>query len=106
LGAPGGGFEGSSTMVNLLGIEAPSFVFDLVLSAGGGATRYYFGVGTSQASPAAAGVAALIVGKYGGKLSPAQLESKLKSSAVDMGKPGKDKYFGHGQVNAANAVRQ
>jgi subtilisin family serine protease len=59
-----------------------------------------------MACPAASGVAALIVGKYGGNISPAQLEAKLKASAVDHGTPGKDEYFGHGQVNAANAIRQ
>jgi hypothetical protein len=34
------------------------------------------------------------------------LETKLKASAVDLGVPGKDDYFGFGHVNAGNAVKQ
>ena len=57
-----------------------------------------------MASPAAAGVAALIVGKYG-PLPPAQLEARLRASADDLGKPGNDDFYGAGRVNAGRAVQ-
>jgi lantibiotic leader peptide-processing serine protease len=60
--------------------------------------------GTSMAAPHVAGVAALIVGKYG-PMKPAQLEALLRSSADDLGKPGNDDYYGKGRVNALRAVQ-
>lgn len=60
--------------------------------------------GTSMASPAACGVAALIVGKYG-SMNPSTLEHKLVKAADDLGKPGTDEYYGKGRVNAYNAVK-
>jgi lantibiotic leader peptide-processing serine protease len=76
-----------------------------VLSTSGPA-QYYFAAGTSMASPHVAGVAALIVGKYGhGALTPAQVKAKLKAGADDLGKPGKDPYFGMGRVNAFKSLQ-
>jgi subtilisin family serine protease len=43
--------------------------------------RYAWLIGTSMATPNVAGVAALIVGRFG-PLSPAQIESRLESTAV------------------------
>jgi lantibiotic leader peptide-processing serine protease len=80
------------------------WVFDLVLSPGSGTTGYNFADGTSMAAPAAAGVAALIWGKYG-PMSPAALEARLRSSSTDLGKPGNDDFYGAGFVNAGAAVR-
>jgi len=60
--------------------------------------------GTSQAAAHVSGVAALIIGQNGGSLHPAQVESILKQSADDLGKPGNDDYFGKGRVNAYKAV--
>jgi subtilisin family serine protease len=57
-----------------------------------------------MASPAAAGVAALIRDKYG-PMSPAELEARLRASATDLGKPGNDDYYGGGFLNAGAAVR-
>jgi len=52
-----------------------------------------------------AAVAALIIGKNGGPMHPAQVEAALRGSADDLGKPGKDDFYGHGRVNAASAVQ-
>jgi subtilisin family serine protease len=57
-----------------------------------------------MASPAVAGVAALVIGKNGA-LPPAQVESILRRSADDLGKPGNDDYYGRGRVNATRAVQ-
>jgi lantibiotic leader peptide-processing serine protease len=83
------------------------WVFDLVLSSSRGTTAaggYSWAAGTSMAAPAVAGVAALIVGKYG-IMSPAQLETRLRSSADDLGKPGQDDVYGRGRINALRAVQ-
>jgi len=60
--------------------------------------------GTSMASPAAAGVVALIRTKYP-SLKQAQVKAHLEKTAKDLGDPGFDQYFGHGLVDAAAAVR-
>ena len=53
-----------------------------------------------------AGVAALIIEKNGGSMHPSQVEAILRQSADDLGKPGKDDFYGHGRVNAFKAVTQ
>jgi subtilisin family serine protease len=60
--------------------------------------------GTSMATPVVSGVAALIVSKYG-SMQPPQLEHKIVKAADDLGKKGKDKYYGKGFVNAYEAVK-
>lgn len=79
--------------------------FDMVLSLCGGddGMSYCFAAGTSMAAPAASGVAALIVGENPG-ISLGKLKRTLKNSADDEGKRGKDEFYGHGFVNAFNAV--
>lgn len=97
----------------MAGLARPCWVFDLVFSVGGYAqgtpggpltASYSWSAGTSMAAPHAAGVAALIVGKNGGRISPAALERELRQSADDLGKPGNDSEYGGGRVNAARAV--
>ena len=83
------------------------WVLDMVMApcrgSGASISSYCWAAGTSMASPAVAGVAALIVGKYG-PMQPAQVEAILRQSADDLGKPGNDDYYGRGRVNAGRAV--
>jgi lantibiotic leader peptide-processing serine protease len=76
--------------------------------------RYARMSGTSMASPHAAGVAALIVSKYG-KMAPGRLQAILTSTADPLNCPaapttcvgddgGYTSYFGHGLINALQAV--
>ena len=84
------------------------WVFDLYLSTsrGGGVNGgYSWAAGTSMASPMAAGVAALIIEKAGGTMSPALVAAELRRGAMDLGKPGNDAIYGHGWLNAFNSVR-
>ncbi len=89
-------------------VTVPCWVFDMVIAPcrGSGTSNgsYCWAAGTSMASPTAAGVAALIVGKFG-PLPPAQVEARLRQSADDLGKPGNDDYYGRGRVNAGRAVQ-
>jgi len=85
-------------------ISNPCWVFDMVLSPVSGTGSYNWADGTSMAAPAAAGVAALIWGKYG-PMTPAQLEARLRNSATDLGKPGNDDFYGGGFLDAGAAVK-
>lgn len=59
--------------------------------------------GTSMATPHVSGVAALVFGENPA-LTPAQVESILKSTAKDLGKPGYDTTYGYGIPQADAAV--
>ncbi len=59
--------------------------------------------GTSVAAPFVAGVAALIL-QQNPQFTPAQVRSRLDSTAFDIGAPGKDDYSGYGLVNAHDAI--
>jgi len=84
------------------------WVLDMVIApcrgAGTSISSYCWAAGTSMASPAVAGVAALIVGKYG-HVGPAEVERRLRHSADDLGKPGNDDFYGGGRVNAFRATQ-
>jgi thermitase len=60
--------------------------------------------GTSYASPLVAGVVALMM-SANPALAPAQVESLLFSTALDLGAAGKDIHYGHGRVDAEAAVQ-
>lgn len=113
--APGGTVglaivEGNFSPCTLVGTfrstTATCAIFDQVFSTVRGTSdgNYNWAQGTSMASPAFAGVAALLMQANGGNLSPAQVNSRLRQSATDLGKPGNDEYYGQGFVNAAKAV--
>jgi subtilisin family serine protease len=113
--APGGSagllvIDGNNGSCTLIGtnrtLTLACYVFDMVLSAQRGTSNgsYTWTQGTSMASPAAAGVAALMMESSGGQMNPGLVKARLSSSATDLGKPGKDEYYGHGYVNAAKAV--
>jgi len=61
--------------------------------------------GTSMSTPHVAGVVALMKAIFPG-LTPAQFESALSAGRLtdDLGAPGRDDFFGHGLINARNAV--
>ncbi|MFC1702969.1 S8 family peptidase [Patescibacteria group bacterium] len=59
------------------------------------------GDGTSMATPHVAGVAALLIEDYA--LSPDCVQTLLESSAVDLGDPGRDPFYGTGRIDAAAA---
>ncbi|MBT0810039.1 S8 family serine peptidase [Litoribacter ruber] len=113
--APGGtaGFaivDGDFSPCTLIGTTRSSTqtcaVFDQVFSTIRGSTdgNYGWAQGTSMASPAAAGVVALMMEANGGHMTPAQVNARLRQSSTDLGKPGNDEFYGHGFVNAAKAT--
>jgi len=90
----------ASSPVNVSLFDNPNGVFDQVLSTCW--SGWCFAYGTSMASPAAAGVAALIKGANPG-ISLGALKAMLKQTADDEGPNGHDEFYGHGFVNAARA---
>jgi len=107
-GTPQGSAACTKPRIPTGSVTTACWVFDLVMapcrgSASSTAT-YCWAAGTSMASPAVAGVAALLVGKNG-PMHPAQLEAALRASADDLGKPGNDDFYGRGRVNAWRAVQ-
>ncbi|MFC5571503.1 S8 family serine peptidase [Lysobacter yangpyeongensis] len=108
-GAPGGDGRLPGTQLCQVGpVVQQCWVFDLVFSTTSvsGASNFYgWMAGTSMAAPHVSGVAALIIGKHGGEMAPADVERILRASADDLGKPGKDDAYGYGRVNAARAVQ-
>ncbi|SDW37871.1 Serine protease, subtilisin family [Nitrosomonas eutropha] len=59
--------------------------------------------GTSFSSPIVAATAALMF-SANPDLAPADVDQILRTTAVDLGDPGHDVYYGHGRVDAAGAV--
>ncbi len=64
---------------------------------------YYYGYGTSFACPQVAGVIALMK-SLKQDLSNDEVREILIKTAIDLGDPGKDDFFGYGMVNASAAV--
>ena len=94
LAAPGGDY-----------VCVEGYPFDMVLSTCPGPS-YYFAAGTSMASPHVAGVAALIIGKNGGEMNPADVAQQLFSTADNIDGNGASLYYGKGRVNAFRAVTE
>lgn len=67
---------------------------------------YSFYAGTSMAAPKTAGLAGVVIAKYGKDvLSPSQVKHIIQSSADDWFKPGYDGESGFGSINAVNALK-
>lgn len=114
LAAPGGDFAWPTNelcnVVNPPGtvlVQNACWIFDMYLSTSrgtGAAGSYSWSAGTSMASPVVAAVAALIIEKAGGRISPALVEQRLQQGALDLGKPGRDEVYGRGWVNAYRSI--
>ena len=114
LSAPGGNLDfellDAGTLCTVdsgaISITLPCWIFDGVLSTAPvqGGLLYEFRLGSSQAAAHVSGVAALIIGRNGGSMDPAQVVARLRASADDLGKRGKDDFYGLGRVNAYRAV--
>lgn len=61
--------------------------------------------GTSFSAPITAGLVALMF-STNPRLAPADIDRILKTTAVDLGTTGFDKYYGYGRIDAARAVTQ
>ncbi|MEW6120615.1 MAG: S8 family serine peptidase [Pseudomonadota bacterium] len=80
-------------------LSAPGVSVYTTTSSGG----YGNASGTSFASPIVAATAALML-SANSKITPANIDAILKSTALDLGTAGYDEYHGTGRVDAAKAV--
>jgi len=60
-------------------------------------------IGTSQATPHVAGLAALLMAERGVS-NPSQIKAAIEKSAVDLGQPGTDPFYGKGRISVSNAL--
>jgi subtilisin family serine protease len=74
-----------------------------ILSLEAGTGGYRLLSGTSMAAPHVSGVAALILAAHP-TFTVEQVRQVLRTTATDLGAPGKDPSFGYGRVSAAGAV--
>jgi serine protease len=63
----------------------------------------FFVVGTSQATPHVAALAALLYRQ--GITQPAAIKAAIENTAEDLGVPGRDDMFGHGLIRPVQALR-
>ena len=95
IAAPGGDFDF---------YPEPYYYYDFVLSTIPGG--WSWAAGTSMSSPHVAGVAALIIAKNEGKLSPQEVTKQLFKTADKIDGSGISAYYGNGRVNAFRAVTE
>jgi thermitase len=88
-----------SNFGNAIDLAAPGVSIYSTTNGGG----YANVSGTSFSSPITAATVALMM-SANGKLSPADVDKIIKSTALDLGSAGFDQYFGFGRIDAAKAV--
>jgi subtilisin family serine protease len=118
MGAPGGtlglamvdrDFSTCTVKGRFTSITATCAFFDQIVTSIRASGSVVNGVGflngTSMAAPMVTGVAALIIERNGGLITPDGIRARLHDGATDLGKPGNDKYYGHGWVNAFRSIQ-
>lgn len=88
-----------STYGPLVDVAAPGVSIYTTTNGGG----YGYVSGTSFSSPITAATVALML-SANPDLTPTDIDELLKSTAIDLGEPGFDQYYGHGRIDAARAV--
>jgi subtilisin family serine protease len=68
------------------------------------AGTHAFWQGTSMATPQVSGAAAVLMQAFP-KAGPAEIKQRLLAAADDLGKPGRDPYFGRGRLNIEGALK-
>jgi subtilisin family serine protease len=74
-----------------------------ILTACAAGNRVSGYIGTSQATPHVAGLAALLVAEQGHG-QPQQIRQAIEKSAVQFGQSGNDPFYGHGRIDVAKAL--
>jgi thermitase len=88
-----------------LDVVAPGdYIYSTLIDSNpAGLGTYGYKSGTSMATPAVAGLAALLW-SYAPTLNSAHIQSVIQDSADDLGATGWDQYYGYGRINARRAL--
>lgn len=86
-----------SSYGNWVDVAAPGVRIYSTLSEG----KYGYDSGTSMAAPHVSALAGMLIAEG---LQSTKARTKIESTAVDLGKRGKDPRFGHGRIDAAAAI--
>jgi serine protease len=107
--APGGDIDRDDTGPGLRPDNRPDGILQQTFDPDTAAERgryddfaYFFVVGTSQACPHVAALAALLY--HQGITDPAAIQASIESTAEDLGAPGRDDTFGHGLLRPSVAL--
>jgi thermitase len=88
-----------------ISVTAPGSKIWSTLPTGGSqmGTGYGIASGTSMATPAVSGLAALVRSQFP-SLNQAQVKARIEATADDLGPQGFDKEYGHGRINVYKAL--
>ena len=84
-------------------IRAPGVEIWSTLWSAGTPGGYGFASGTSASTPHVSGLAGLLLAQRP-DLQPAAVRAIIEQTAVDLGAPGRDPFFGAGRINASAAM--
>ncbi|MEM7482084.1 MAG: S8 family serine peptidase [Acidobacteriota bacterium] len=109
IAAPGGEFPFTAELTTAIWGPCSRFTrfveaLDATCITGG--PGWVNGAGTLGATANVAGIAALVDSLHGGNLRGWQIWRQIRDTADDLGDPGRDPFFGYGQVNARRAVTE
>ena len=93
-----------SNAAKWVAISAPGTGIYSTFPVGLAKWTYGYASGTSMAAPHVAGVAALIRDRFP-QMKATDVRTRLEKAADDLGNPGLDPIFGHGRLDALEAVR-
>lgn len=107
IAAPGGNFDCANSSLNAIGdlvisCFAPYIAQQLGLP--NPTARYVWAAGTSMAAPHVSGAAALVETAKGNS-NPGYLRARMQNTAIDLGAPGADPYYGKGHLDVGAAVQ-
>jgi subtilisin family serine protease len=89
---------GRATHGGFIDVAAPGV--DILSTGPGGRTQIFSG--TSAATAFTTGAVALLLQRS--KLTPADIATLLRSTAKDLGQPGRDTQFGNGLIDVCRAI--
>lgn len=84
-------------------VAAPGVVITSTYWNATSGNGYGQGTGTSMASPHVAGLASLLAGLHPA-WTPDQIESRIETTAKDLGTAGRDNFYGYGRIDSRAAI--
>ncbi|MBD3342910.1 MAG: S8 family serine peptidase, partial [Candidatus Lokiarchaeota archaeon] len=96
-------FPAAHNYGNFVDIAAPGIWVRTTQHSTNGSSTYGIGSGTSMATPHVSALAGLIL-SINPDLTIQQVQEIIETTAEDLGDQGRDDYYGHGRINAHDAL--